>query len=52
MIKNNIKTVNTVGKIVADYYHDRDAVMKVINGKKSPEEILGKALMKEIEVRE
>lgn len=52
MIKNNIKTVNTVGKIVADYYHDRDAVMKVVNGRKSPEEILGKAMMKEIEVKE
>lgn len=48
MLENNIKTVNTVGKIVAEYYHDKKAVLKTIRGKKSPEELLGKALMKEL----
>lgn len=52
MLANNIKTVNPVGKVVAEYYHDRKAVMKVINGKKSPEEILGSALMKEVGKKE
>jgi archaeal flagellar protein FlaI len=51
MLANNVKTVNTVGKVVAEYYHDKDFVMKVVNGKKSPAEILG-PLAKELERKE
>jgi len=48
MLKHNVKTVNTVGKIVADYYHNRDFVMKIVNKNGDPKEILGETLMKEI----
>lgn len=48
MLDNNIKTVNAVGKIVADYYHDRERVLKIVRAKKGPEEILGNSLMKEL----
>jgi len=49
MLDNNIRTVNTVGKVVADYYHDRDKILKIAKEKGKPEEILGKTLMKELE---
>jgi len=49
MLDNNIRTVNTVGKVVADYYHDRDKILKIVKEKGKPEEILGKTLMKELE---
>ncbi len=52
MLANNIKTVNTVGKVVAEYYHDRKAVLNVVNGRKSPQDILGKELAKEIGKKE
>jgi flagellar protein FlaI len=48
MLQNNIKTVNTVGKVVAEYYHDRDKVLKVVEQKGEPEKIIGKSLLKEI----
>jgi flagellar protein FlaI len=49
MLDNNIKTVNTVGKVVAEYYHDKKRILKIVKKKGHPEEILGKELMKEIE---
>lgn len=49
MLKNNIKTVNTVGKVIAEYYHDRERILKLIKSKEGPEEILGKSLLKELE---
>ena len=48
MLENKINTVNTVGKVVADYYHDREKVLKIINKKGKPEEILGPSFMKEL----
>jgi flagellar protein FlaI len=42
MLDNNIKTVNTVGKVVADYYADPERVLKIIKSKKGPDEILGR----------
>jgi flagellar protein FlaI len=48
MLENNIKTVNTVGKVVAEYYHDRDMVLKIVESKGNPKEIIGKSLMREL----
>jgi flagellar protein FlaI len=52
MLDHKIKTVNAVGKIVANYYHDKDGVMKIVNKNGSPVEILGKVLMKELQAVE
>ncbi len=52
MLDNNIKTVNTVGKVVAEYYQDRERVLKVIKNKGKPEELLGPALMKELSLQQ
>lgn len=48
MLDNNVRTVNSVGKVVAEYYHDRDKVMKVIKSKGKPKEIIGD-IAKELE---
>ena len=48
MLENNIKTVNTVGKVVAEYYHDKEKVLKIVNENGKPERIIGKSLIKEI----
>jgi archaeal flagellar protein FlaI len=48
MLDNRIETVNTVGKVVADYYHDTEKILSIVNRKGKPEEILGPSLMKEL----
>jgi flagellar protein FlaI len=48
MLDNNVRTVNTVGKVVAEYYHDRDKVMKVVKAKEKPEELIGKQFAEEL----
>ena len=48
MLMNKIKTVNTVGKVVADYYHDKERILKIVNDKGKPEEVLGSSLMREL----
>ncbi|OGI12117.1 hypothetical protein A3K64_02155 [Candidatus Micrarchaeota archaeon RBG_16_36_9] len=48
MLDNKIDTVNAVGKVVADYYHDKEKIMNIINKKGKPEEILGTGLMKQV----
>ncbi|MFH1229671.1 MAG: type II/IV secretion system ATPase subunit [Candidatus Aenigmatarchaeota archaeon] len=48
MVDRGVKTVNTVGKVVAEYYHDKDRVMKVVNSKGKPEAIIGEALAEEL----
>jgi len=48
MLDNRINTVNTVGKVVADYYHDKENVLSIVNKKGKAEEILDPTLMKEI----
>jgi flagellar protein FlaI len=42
MVKNKINTVNTVGKVVSEYYTDKENFMKTINQKQDVEKILGK----------
>jgi flagellar protein FlaI len=48
MLDNNVRTVNTVGKVVAEYYHDRNKVLKIVKSKGKPEEIIGKTLAEEL----
>ncbi len=42
MLKNNVREINSVGKIVNSYYTDEDYVVDTVNKNKSPSEILGK----------
>ncbi len=48
MIKYQIKTINTVGKVFAEYYRDENAVVKLAKSNASPKELLGDELYKEI----
>jgi len=48
MLDNNVKTVNTVGKVVAEYYHDKNRILKIAKAKGKPEEIIGKALAEKL----
>ncbi len=48
MFENKIKTVNTVGKVIAEYYHDKDKVLKIVKAKGKPQDIIGKSLVKEL----
>ncbi|MCK5040413.1 MAG: CpaF family protein [Candidatus Aenigmarchaeota archaeon] len=48
MMKHKIKTVNSVGKILAEYYQDEKKIIKAAVGNISPKEILGEKLYGEI----
>lgn len=48
MLDKNVKTVNTVGKVVAEYYHDKDRILKVVRSNGNPAEIIGD-IAKELE---
>ncbi len=48
MIKYQIKTINTVGKVFAEYYRDDKAVIKLAKSNASPKELLGDELYAEI----
>ncbi len=48
MIKYQIKTINTVGKVFAEYYRDENSVVKLAKSSTSPEELLGPELYSEI----
>ncbi len=48
MQKNKIKTVNAVGKVIADYYANRERVLQIVKRNQGPQEILGDELMKEL----
>ncbi len=47
MVKHNIKTVNSVGKVFAEYYKDEKTVIDAAKKDINPEEIIGKELMDE-----
>ena len=49
IVANNINTTNTVGKIIAEYYRDKDNVLEKISSGADPKELLG-AFVKELEV--
>lgn len=48
MLDNNVRTVNTVGKVVAEYYHDKERVMKIVKSKGKAEEVIGKEFTEEL----
>jgi len=48
MLKNNINTVNSVGKVVAEYYNDNANVVDIVSKNKSPSSILGEEIFKEL----
>ncbi|MFQ6021054.1 MAG: type II/IV secretion system ATPase subunit [Candidatus Aenigmatarchaeota archaeon] len=47
MLDKNVNTVNTVGKVVSDYYHNPEKVLSIARRNKGPQEILGR-LMEEL----
>ena len=48
MMKRHIKTVNTVGKVIAEYYRDQKNVIEYAKKNKDPYTLLGAELSKEI----
>ncbi len=50
-LKNNIKTVNTVGKIMADYYKDKNYVLTLVKRNEKPKNIFDKELLNEMRAR-
>ncbi|RLG13577.1 MAG: hypothetical protein DRN71_04580 [Candidatus Nanohalarchaeota archaeon] len=48
MTKYQIKTINTVGKVFAEYYRDENSVIKLAKSGTSPKELLGPELYAEI----
>jgi flagellar protein FlaI len=44
IVKNNINTVNTIGKLIATYHLDKDQVFKHISQNKKPDLLIGKFL--------
>ncbi|MCK4634719.1 MAG: type II/IV secretion system ATPase subunit [Candidatus Aenigmarchaeota archaeon] len=50
-VDNNIKTVNTVGKIMADYYKDKEYVLELVKKKEKPQNIFEKNLLEEMKAR-
>lgn len=50
-VESNIKTVNTVGKIMADYYKDKEYVIDLAKKKEKPDKIFEKELLDEMRAR-
>lgn len=48
MLDNNIKTVNTVGKVFAEYYKNEDLITKLAKNNESPKTIFGSKLFEEL----
>ena len=45
MVKNNIKTVDGVGKLIAEYYRDPKNVLKIVEKNEKPEVLIPKHLL-------
>ena len=41
MLKNKVKTVDTVGKVIAEYYNDKEDVVNIASKNKPPSAVLG-----------
>ncbi|NOQ55535.1 MAG: hypothetical protein GQ477_01875, partial [Nanohaloarchaea archaeon] len=52
MLNYNIKSVNAVGKVFAEYYRDEKRITDIAKANTNPSELLGPELMKEIEKKE
>ncbi|RLJ03533.1 MAG: CpaF family protein [Candidatus Aenigmatarchaeota archaeon] len=51
MLENNIKTVNTVGKVIADYYKDREMALERVRKNMKPKDIFSQELLNEMRAR-
>ncbi|QQG39343.1 MAG: type II/IV secretion system ATPase subunit [Candidatus Aenigmatarchaeota archaeon] len=51
MLDNNIKTVNTVGKVVADYYRNKSETMEYAKRNAKPRDIFSEDLLVELRAR-
>ena len=40
LVKNNIRQIDNVGKVINRYYLDMDTVLDVVNNDKAPKELL------------
>ncbi len=50
-LDNDLKTTNSVGKIVAEYYTNEERVLDLVNENANPDEILPKDVIKELKKR-
>ncbi len=50
MLDKDIKTVNAVGKVFAEYYKDEKKIIDLARNDEDPSDLLGPELMKEIEI--
>lgn len=50
-LENDLKTVNSVGKIVAEYYTDKDRVLELVQKDKKPDELLTPSEIQELKER-
>jgi predicted GNAT superfamily acetyltransferase len=48
LVNNRINTVNTVGKIIADYYRNSQEVLEIVRKKKKPKDVFEKKLLAEL----
>ena len=45
MVKNNVNTVDGVGKVVAEYYRDPKNVLKIVHKNEKAEKLISKHLL-------
>jgi len=48
LMEHKIKTVNTIGKIMAEYYRDENSIVKMAQNNEDPKELLDQDLMNEL----
>ena len=48
MLNNKIRTVNSVGKVIVEYYNDKPTVVKIAETNKKPSALLGEKFLSEI----
>jgi flagellar protein FlaI len=46
IVKNNVNTVNGVGKVIAEYYSNKEELLKIVNKNEKPEKIIPKDWLK------
>lgn len=51
MLENDIKTVDSVGKVIADYYTKKDEIMSKIRSGAEPETLLNKDMLEQLKER-
>jgi flagellar protein FlaI len=49
LMKHGIKTVNTIGKIMAEYYRDEEVIVKMAEKNENPRKLFDEDLLQELE---